>query len=365
MATASPALSNNSADTTSITGSASPAVVRTTATTTTPMVMSNSSINTSKNLRGLNKPKCIKCGNVARSRCPYQACKSCCAKAQNPCHIHVLKGNSSFPDKTPSSSSSLIDQHTNETSSSGNAHRVTSLRQLSNNFAQFNNLQTPSRARKPLTRKEASQINEWRFSKLKEYKDRNIEIENEAFDRYLQNITLLEEVFAVNSKLEEPTKHESSMSIEDELEGQSKMMVSKLKMKLRADEIRTENFRDRMRFIVNNGLRKLKSETPTGNEEPELVNRPKKARYSNLVELNKKLSSARTVEDLKSCQLLKSQIFNRQQSETMETPDQLDAKSEQKSESSPSKWFRTVTINQEALSHIDTRFSSLEEIEHL
>ncbi|URD86802.1 hypothetical protein MUK42_28173 [Musa troglodytarum] len=39
-------------------------------------------------LRGLNKPKCIKCGNVARSRCPFQSCKSCCAKAENPCHIH-------------------------------------------------------------------------------------------------------------------------------------------------------------------------------------------------------------------------------------------------------------------------------------
>ncbi|KAL5231025.1 hypothetical protein ABZP36_029801 [Zizania latifolia] len=41
------------------------------------------------NLRGLNKPKCIQCGNVARSRCPFQCCKSCCYKAQNPCHIHV------------------------------------------------------------------------------------------------------------------------------------------------------------------------------------------------------------------------------------------------------------------------------------
>ncbi|GJN39768.1 hypothetical protein PR202_gb28907 [Eleusine coracana subsp. coracana] len=41
------------------------------------------------NLRGLNKPKCIQCGNVARSRCPFQCCKACCYKAQNPCHIHA------------------------------------------------------------------------------------------------------------------------------------------------------------------------------------------------------------------------------------------------------------------------------------
>ncbi|OEL32130.1 putative pectinesterase/pectinesterase inhibitor 24 [Dichanthelium oligosanthes] len=44
------------------------------------------------NLRGLNKPKCIQCGNAARSRCPFQCCKACCYKAQNPCHIHASMG---------------------------------------------------------------------------------------------------------------------------------------------------------------------------------------------------------------------------------------------------------------------------------
>ncbi|KAL6548005.1 hypothetical protein OROHE_009710 [Orobanche hederae] len=79
-----------------------------------------SSSNVSKSLRGLNKPKCFQCGNVARSRCPYQSCKNCCARAQNPCLIHgVLKGNSSFPDKPPSSSSPLFDQQSTEASHSG------------------------------------------------------------------------------------------------------------------------------------------------------------------------------------------------------------------------------------------------------
>ncbi|KAJ9535122.1 hypothetical protein OSB04_un001800 [Centaurea solstitialis] len=85
-----------------------------------------------------------------------------------------------------------------------------------------------------------------------------------------------------------------------------------------------------------------KSETPTGNEEAGPVNRPKRERVFESSELNKKLTNARTVEDLKSCQLLKSQLFNRQQSENTETPDQLDAKSEEKSESSPSKWFKQL-----------------------
>lgn len=37
----------------------------------------------------------------------------------------------------------------------------------------------------------AAAINVWRFSKLKEYKEENIEVENEAFDRYMQNVDLL------------------------------------------------------------------------------------------------------------------------------------------------------------------------------
>ncbi|KAI7724765.1 hypothetical protein M8C21_004059 [Ambrosia artemisiifolia] len=346
MASASPALSNNSGETTSIT----------TPTTTSPMTMSNSSLRNSRTLRGLNKPKCINCGNVARSRCPYQACKSCCAKAQNPCHIHVLKASSSLPDKIPSSTGSLTDQHSNEIASSGNAHKVTSLRQLSSNFAQFNNLQTPARARKPLTRKEAYQINEWRFSKLKEYEDRNIEIENKAFDRYMQNMSLLEEVFA---------KYESTEDGSEE--GKTETKILNLKTRLRADPIRTENLRDKLRFMVNNGLRNLKSETPTGNEETEHASTPKKARYSSVVELNKKLSSARTFEDLKSCQMLKARVFNQPEPERSveESENIKDCKPEQKSENYKLKWFSQVTIHQEALGHIDAQFSSIDEIDHL
>ncbi|GJX70061.1 hypothetical protein Tco_0307232 [Tanacetum coccineum] len=311
--------------------------------------------------RGLNKPKCKYCGNVARSRCPFQACKNCCAKEQNLCHIHVLKGSPSVPDKLPSSSSPSVDQQSKEISSSGNAYRGATYQKFSSKFSQFNNLH-PVRAKKPLTIKEASQINEWRFLKLKEYKERNIEIENEAFDRYLHNITLLEDVFAVNSKLEEPAK--------DDLEGKCGTLISELKMKLRADPVRTENFRDRMRFTINNALRKLKCETPTGNDETELVNRPKKARYSSLVELNKKLSNARTDEDLKSCKLLKAQLFNQsdskaEQPENIKTPDQHDGKPEQKSGSLPSNWFSTITIDLGELSNIDAQFSSLEAIENL
>ncbi|XP_044476699.1 uncharacterized protein LOC123204182 isoform X1 [Mangifera indica] len=143
MAASSPALSNNTSHTHTI--------LAATLHRETPQ----------KTLRGLNKPKCIQCSNVACSRVNYSfkvVVFPCCVSFRN-------------------------------------SLRVASLRQLSNNFAQFNNVQMPLCSRKPLTRKDATVMNEWRFCKLKEYRDRNIEVENEASDRCMQNISLLEEVF--------------------------------------------------------------------------------------------------------------------------------------------------------------------------
>lgn len=359
MASSSPALSNNSNE-------------------TTPTSMNN--INSSKNLRGLNKPKCIKCGNVARSRCPYQSCKSCCAKAQNPCHIHVLKGNSTFPDKALSSGSPLFDQQSTDVSPSGNSHRVASLRQLSSTFSQFNNLQPPLRSRKPLTRKDAAIINEWRFSKLKEYKDRNIEAENEAFDRYIQNINLLEEAFCVKSTPESPTQcgsptsHPNSNSTEDS----SEMITAGMKLSLRSNPIRAENFRKRIQYIVDQGLRKIRKTESNDvdsdvSEQDKLAERSKKSK--GLSELMDKLNKACNEEDLKSCLEMKSQLFDqhtegsRVESEDIETTEQQNDKDDSspklESDYSPPKWFGKCSIDQEALNSIDAHFSSLEEIENL
>ncbi|KAA8525947.1 hypothetical protein F0562_007953 [Nyssa sinensis] len=376
MAASSPALSNNSSTTTP-----TPAI-------TTPATITTPTTNASKNLRGLNKPKCIKCGNVARSRCPYQSCKSCCAKAQNPCHIHVLKANATFPDKLPASGSPLFDQQSTEVSSSGNSLRVSSIRHLSNNFAQFNNLQSPLRSRKPLTRKDAAVINEWRFLKLKEYKDRNIEAENEAFDRYMQNIYLMEEVFSVNSTTEGSTKVEFPISNPNlsSAEDSAEVMTLGLKLKLKSNPIRTENLRKRVQEIVDQGLKKLrKVEIDSGgnelNEADDLIKSPKKPkccreeRASTLSDLIDKLNKARNEEDLKSCMELKSQLFSRRTNTSQEetediviskqqpTPSDLSAKLQ--SSYSPTKWCSTTTIDQDALNRIDVHFSSLEEIEDL
>ncbi|PIN15075.1 hypothetical protein CDL12_12288 [Handroanthus impetiginosus] len=353
MAASSPAKSNNGA---------------TDSATATPL---NSSA--SKSLRGLNKPKCIKCGNVARSRCPYQSCKNCCAKAQNPCHIHVLKGNSSFPDKPPLSGSPLFDQQSPEVSHSGNSHR---LRQLSNNFAQFSNLQPSFRSRKPLTKKDAQVINEWRFLKLKEFRDGKIKAESEAFDRYMQNVGLLEEVFLINSAPDDQIQDEPSSDGEN-----AEKMVHGLKLKLRSNPVRTDNLRKRIQYIVDQGLRKLgKVDLVDGTadlsdtEEPSRTAKKIKSsqgeRAIALSDLSDKLNKARNEEDLKACWEMASQIFgwNAKTSQTDPGECLVPTEKEPNSVSScflPPKWVSPVTIDQEAVCRIDAQFSSLEDIEDL
>ncbi|XP_057477286.1 uncharacterized protein LOC130764988 [Actinidia eriantha] len=374
MAASSPSISSNTDASASASASLYAPSISSSPAATTTITASIAATNSSKNLRGLNKPKCIKCGNVARSRCPYQSCKSCCAKAQNPCHIHVLKTNATFPDRTPSSSTTLFDHQSTEASPSGNSQRFTSLRQLSNNFSQFNNLQSPLRSRKPLTRKEAAVINEWRFLKLKEFKEANIEVENEAFDRYMQNVSLLEEVLAVNSKPEVPTNGGSLISNPNpNSNGETtEMAVAGMKLKLRSNPVRTENLKRRMHDIVNQGLRKLrKIDLDYGANDA----KKQAERVSALSDLLDKLNKARNEEDLKSCFEMKAQIFNRHrrrsqtETEGIEILKQENAKNHfapgLRSDYSPPMWFCTGTINQDALNCIDVHFSSLEGIESL
>ncbi|KAL5667596.1 hypothetical protein ACJX0J_019817, partial [Zea mays] len=99
------------------------------------------------NLRGLNKPKCIQCGNVARSRCPFQCCKSCCYKAQNPCHIHVLKQSNTLPDKPSPATASSTEQPSTNLPATSSASRLAALQKLPQHF--LKSLQT----KKSLTKK--------------------------------------------------------------------------------------------------------------------------------------------------------------------------------------------------------------------
>ncbi|KAK9984849.1 hypothetical protein SO802_034374 [Lithocarpus litseifolius] len=371
MAATSPALTNNT----------------NTNTTTTATNMAHRTDTPPKTLRGLNKPKCQICGNVARSRCPFKSCKSCCSRDQNPCPIHVLKANATIPDKAPNSSTSMFDHPGTEASPSGSAHRVASFRQLSNTFSQFNNVQIPIRSRKPLTRKDAAVINEWRFSKIKEFKDKNFEVENEAFDRYMQNISLLEEVFSMKSILERSNGDEPTISNPNptSTEDNTELMVSGLKLQLRSNSIRADSFKRRVQQIVDRGLKKLqKRDLDDGNNDQsgqeESHEGPKRAKILKperalaVSDLIDKLNKARTEEDLKSCIDMKLQVFNRNTiSNQTEIEDAAPKDQNPKTDLEPrkelsfssKKIISTTELDQETLNRIDAHFSTLEQIEDL
>ncbi|KFK45003.1 hypothetical protein AALP_AA1G331500 [Arabis alpina] len=268
----------------------------------------SSAVTPPKTLRGLNKPKCIQCGNVARSRCPFQSCKGCCSRAENPCPIHVLKTAVSSAEKAQAPSTPSSDQKASE-GTPGTTTRVSSIRQLSSNFAQFNNLNAASRQRKPLTIKDAQALNEWRFTKLKEYRDRNIEVENEAFDRYMSNVNLLEEAFSLTSVPEEDS------AAADYEHNEEERTASELKLRLRSNSEKTESFKKRLRETVKAGLVKLqRPRFGSNSKDPDDIERrikrgKWKEKTSAVSEIIDKLNKSRTEEDLKSCLEMKSKLY--------------------------------------------------------
>lgn len=333
-----------------------------------------------QNLRGLNKPKCIKCGNVARSRCPFQSCKSCCAKAQNPCHIHVLKQNGTLPDKPPPSSTTSTEQPSSEAPSTGSSWRLSSLRQLSTTFV--NSL----RAKKPLSRKDAVNINKWRFSKLKEHVKGSIEAENEAFERYLRNVSLLEETFSVEGLKPDDHPALEPAASEDEI----RKLVSTIKVKLKSNAEKADSFRERIRSRVDQKLRKLQErelvndadsrhadELDTCRElkRPKVVEEWQAERTAAVNDLVDKLNKARSEDDLKSCLEMKLQLFNQSESKAIDTHSDPVAGDllmpEQESDSIPALSFSLpkactiVPIDQDTLSNISAEFSALNQIAEL
>ncbi|KAB5573940.1 hypothetical protein DKX38_001134 [Salix brachista] len=292
----------------------------------------------------------------------------------------VLKAYATFPDKTPASSAPLFEQQPNESPPAVSSHRTASLRQLSSNFSQFNNLLSPLRSRKSLTRKEAAAINEWRSSRLKEFRDRNIEVENEGFDRYMHNISLLEEVLSLKSFLEGSTQDGSLLSNHDHASAEDdteEKMVSEQKLKLLSNPRRSENVRKRIQQIVDGGLKKLqKLELNEPDKGPERAKGSRAERASALSDLIDKLNKAHNEEDLNSCMEIKAQLSSQHTRSRTETKDVDEVLKEQidKNDLVPpkdldylsQKLFRTVEIDHETtLTSRDAHFSSLEKIEDL
>ncbi|KAK1307364.1 hypothetical protein QJS10_CPA10g01056 [Acorus calamus] len=364
MATASPMLCNNSNET----GSTLP--VNNGSLTPQRSIL----IDTPRqNLRGLNKPKCIKCGNVARSRqdtilnlsslCPAINGQTSCGIFIEDCFISTT----------------------------------------------FQYIFSISWSSSVITRKkaiileghpDAIAVNGWRFSKLKGYTEGNLKAETEAFERYMQNVSLLDEVFSSNLFLDGlmrdglPAAGDSSYNEEDE----NIKAILTMKARLKSSAERIDSYRGMIKGMVSQGLNRMKVESC--DEGDSLYNddvddcvdlkRPKKVdklgatRTMAVDDLIDKLNKARREDDLKSYLEMKLQLFDsnvhgkascylseavqlscRENCVEVTTSREIsDIEAVSSCHSLPKLW-NSIEVDQACLANIDMQFSSLDEVANL
>ncbi|KAL6857255.1 hypothetical protein ACP4OV_018637 [Aristida adscensionis] len=326
------------------------------------------------NLRGLNKPKCIQCGNVARSRCPFQCCKSCCYKAQNPCHIHVLKQNNTLPEKPQPTTAPSSEQPSTNLALNGSSSRLASLQKLPHHF--LNSIRT----KMSIAKKDVVGINKWRFMKLREHMQGDIDAENEAYERYTQNVGLLEETFCPTEDATAEPEAEATSS-EERLD----ILVTEAKVRLKSDNENTDSFKERVATILDQKLKKLQEsqsvheddkpsdQDPDDHTKPvRLTTKQKTERTAKMNELLGKLTRARSEDDLKPCRDIIAQLFGKENSSSMEMPDRMESLPSAKeptpavgsSYSFPKLWTR-MEVDESFASKVNDEFASLSQVAQL
>ncbi|PAN33456.1 hypothetical protein PAHAL_6G022800 [Panicum hallii] len=328
------------------------------------------------NLRGLNKPKCIQCGNVARSRCPFQCCKACCYKAQNPCHIHVLKQANTLPDKPSPTTAPLTEQPSTNLPATGSASRLACLQKLPHHF--LNSLRT----KKSLAKKDVASINKWRFMKLKEHMQGDIDAENEAYERYTQNVGLLEETFCPMEDDADESEAEATSSEEERMD----LLVSEAMVRLKSDNENADSFKERVATILDEKLKKLQEsqsayedDKPSDQDQDDHTTpvkfsaKQKMERAAKFSELLGKMTRARSEDDLKPCRDLIEQLFGKENGASMGESNRMETEpSGQESTAAAAaqphsfpELCTRIEVGEDFASNLDAEFSSLSEVAQL
>ncbi|CAL4915158.1 unnamed protein product [Urochloa decumbens] len=327
------------------------------------------------NLRGLNKPKCIQCGNVARSRCPFQCCKACCYKAQNPCHIHVLKQTNTLPDKPSPAAAAVTEQASTILPVTGSSSRLACLQKLPHHF--LNSLRT----KKSLTKKDVANTNKWIFMKLKEHMQGDIDAENEAYERYTQNVGLLEETLCPMEDAAVEPEAETTSSEEERMD----LLVSEAKVRLKSDDENADSFKERVATILAQKLKKLhESQSAFEDDKPadqsqddhttpvKLSTKQKMERAAKFNELLGKMTRARSEDDLKPCHDLIEQLFGKKDGSSMDKSNRMETEpSNQESAAATAhpysfpKLCTRIEVDGDFTAKVDAEFSSLSEVAQL
>lgn len=257
-------------------------------------------------LKGVKKRKCAVCGNTARARCPFRACKTCCNKMKNVCEVHANKpkqaltppaldphgpqwtGNvNAMPYGSPYVKPPYMSPAAYNAAQAGIAafrvgHSPPQSRLLApgqytaqnarpymasqstleqQELQRLKNLKTAILA----ANREAQITNTWRTQKMREFLDGELLSEDEAFDRYMFNMALLEEVFL--PKTTAPTglsPHGELLvggceALNDEKDvSDTLMVVDGLRLQRGMNATRKEESRSRLKVIIDRSLQALK-----------------------------------------------------------------------------------------------------------
>lgn len=228
-------------------------------------------------------------------------------------------------------------------------------------------------------------INKWRFSKLKEHIEGDIEAENEAFDRYMWIVRLLEETFSTEGFVPyDPNASEPTS--EDEFQ----KLVASMKLRRRSNSEKADSYRERTKDLVEELLRKLQEKEPVPNESAPCADeldagKPAKRRkkgewraerttaFNDLIE---KLSKARSEDDLKLCLELKHQLPRCPESCSADSSAELGLEKspmpKQEIDTTKSlfvytlpKMWTAVNMDEDSLSNISTELSSINQLAEL
>ena len=90
--------------------------------------------------------------------------------------------------------------------------------------------------------------------KLKEHMQGDIDAENEAYERYTQNVGLLEETFCPMEDAANESEAETTSSEEERMD----LLVSEAKVRLKSDNENTDSFMERVATILDEKLTNCK-----------------------------------------------------------------------------------------------------------
>lgn len=156
--------------------------------------------------------------------------------------------------------------------------------------------------------------------KLKEHMQGDIDVENEAYDRYTQNIGLLEETFYL--KEDSAGEHETEATSSEEA---MEIMVSEVKVRLKSDCANAAGFKERIATVLDQKLKKLQERNSAyeddnssdqnldDHKKPVKLNiKQQTVRNAKTNELLGKLTKAQSEDDLKPCLNIMAQLFGKE-----------------------------------------------------